>query len=77
MNLSDQQILAKAKAEKLIREREAQIKAKVDSIIYGLNYNVHDLPNLMVEDSAILANDLRDLFASYLAARRRLAELGG
>ncbi len=77
MNQADQMLLARTKLLKRIEEREVQIRAKMDSLLYSLNEFVHGgLENIKEHDAAILHTDLQQLMADYRQAKAQLAALG-
>jgi len=77
MNLSDQQLLARTKIEQRIKEREVQIRAKLDSLSYSLNEFVQGgLDKLKEADAEILFTDFMQLMADYRLALEARAQVG-
>ncbi len=77
MNQGDQMLLARTKLENRIREREVQIRAKLDSLSLSLNEYVQGGLDEIKEDAAkVLFADLLLLMADYREARASLSRLG-
>lgn len=77
MNISDQQLLAKTKLDQRIKEREVQIRAKLDSLSYCLNEFVQGgLDKIREDEAGILFTDFQQLMADYRLALEARAQVG-
>lgn len=81
MRMRSEDLIKKGRIQELkeiCREREEQVRAKIESISYRLNeYVVDSLADLPVKAAKILMDDLEELHADYLERLKKLKDLEG